>query len=565
MAAETTAAPAVALTPGTLAATERPVETYGDIVWKQFRRNLSAYASLWALVPLVGCAIFAPLLGSDLPLVFRDGDQTLYPWFRALFLTEEPVDFLFNMALIAFFPCAVFTLLMDRFGTPSAVRARTRIARALAVYLLATVALCAIFGPSPSASVSGAGAGHRLAQLGHWSQTNLAPWIVVLILQLPLWRRAGIPPGRCFLVAIAQLFLLPWLRPTASPILDLPAFAKAMAVWAAIPWLTAVVLEYLGRRHKTFALSGAGLTALVQFPLIFAALAAATAGPQLRPVNRYAQRSFSEEQLQSPQTKRGWYVLIPYGATQNDLSINFKKPGFRKESNLNHATAGHTHLLGTDNNGSDVLVRMMYGTRLAITMGFVAVGIYLTIGILVGSVAGYFGGWVDILVNRVIEVVLVFPSFFLILTLVALLGPSIWIIMFVIGITGWPTIARLIRGEVLKQRNADYVTAAQAYGFSHLRIIFRHILPNALSPALVAAPFGVANAILTEGMLSLLGFGVRPPAPSWGSLLKLAMGNYSYWWLVLFPGLAIFLTVTIFNLIGSGLRDAMDPRLRSTH
>jgi len=146
---------------------------------------------------------------------------------------------------------------------------------------------------------------------------------------------------------------------------------------------------------------------------------------------------------------------------------------------------------------------------------------------------------------------------------VALIGPSIYIIMLVIGITGWPTTARLIRGEVLKQRGNDYVAAARSLGASHLRVIFRHVLPNALSPAMVAAPFGVAGAIITEAGLSLLGFGVQPPAPSWGTLLKQGSENYTYWWLVVVPALAMFFTVTIFNLVGSGLRDAMDPRLRA--
>ncbi len=157
---------------------------------------------------------------------------------------------------------------------------------------------------------------------------------------------------------------------------------------------------------------------------------------------------------------------------------------------------------------------------------------------------------------------MLFPSFFLILTLVAMIGPSIYIIMVVIGLTGWPSIARLIRGEVLKQRVIDYVAAARALGASHRRIIFRHILPNALCPALVAVPFGMADAIVTEAGLSLLGFGVRPPAPSWGNLLNSPTSNYTYWWLVVAPSLAIFLTMTLFNLVGSGLRDAMDPRLR---
>jgi peptide/nickel transport system permease protein len=166
------------------------------------------------------------------------------------------------------------------------------------------------------------------------------------------------------------------------------------------------------------------------------------------------------------------------------------------------------------------------------------------------------------LISRVIEVVLLFPTLFLILTLVALIGPSIYIIMVVIGITGWPSVARLVRGEVLKQRAIEYTLAAQALGSSNLRILFRHILPNALSPVLVAAPFGIASAIITEATLSLLGFGARPPAPTWGRLLQQGHANYQNWWLIVAPSAAIFITVTLFNLVGAGLRDAMDPKLR---
>jgi peptide/nickel transport system permease protein len=205
---------------------------------------------------------------------------------------------------------------------------------------------------------------------------------------------------------------------------------------------------------------------------------------------------------------------------------------------------------------------MIYGTRISMSVGVVAVSIYITIGVVLGALAGYFGGMVDMVISRIIEVVLLFPAFFLILTIVGMVGKSIFIIMFVIGITGWPTIARLIRGEVLKQRSLDYTLAAQALGASHRRILFRHILKNSMSPALVSVPFGIANAIITEAGLSVLGFGVEPPAPSWGGLLNIATTNYHNWWLVVFPSIAIFITVTTFNLVGSGLRDAMDPRLR---
>jgi peptide/nickel transport system permease protein len=201
---------------------------------------------------------------------------------------------------------------------------------------------------------------------------------------------------------------------------------------------------------------------------------------------------------------------------------------------------------------------MIYGTRVSLTIGFLAVGLYLTIGVFVGAIAGYFGGWVDMVVSRVIEIMLLFPSFFLILTLVAMFGPSVLIIMFVIGITGWPTVARLIRGEVLKQRGLDYVQAARAIGVSHLRVLFRHILPNALSPALVAAPFGIANAIITEAGRAR--DSCSTSAPTWErccdpAITTIVADRY--------PVLMIFFTVTVFNQVGSGLPRRHGPRLRA--
>ena len=412
-------------------------EAYMDIVWRQFKKNRFATAALWVLAPMFLVAIFAPVIASRQPLVFHDGEETLYPWFRALFNPDEVVDFAFNMSLVGFFPAAAVALVCNWF-----------------------------------------------------------------------WKRRDVP----------------------------------------------------GRRRL--------LRAAVLYSAIIVLLIAVFSFEQCRPDNKYRARTFTEEQFNAASAgdgaaKHGRYVLIPFGPTEQDLGAIYQPPMFRKDrKDWEDANDGFPHLLGTDDSGGDVLVRMIYGSRISLTVGFVAVGIYMVIGVIVGAVAGYFGGIVDIIISRIIEIVMLFPSFFLILTLVALIGPSIYIIMVVIGITGWPSIARLIRGEVLRQRAIDYVAAARALGSSHTRIIFRHILPNAISPALVAAPFGIAGAIITEAGLSLLGFGVRPPAPSWGSLLQLGGGNYSYWWLVIVPSLAMFVTVTIFNLVGSGLRDAMDPRLR---
>jgi peptide/nickel transport system permease protein len=222
-------------------------------------------------------------------------------------------------------------------------------------------------------------------------------------------------------------------------------------------------------------------------------------------------------------------------------------------------------LLGADNSGRDVLARLVHGARVSLAVGFVAVGIAVMIGLLVGSSAGYFGGWADIVLSRGIEVMICFPAFFLILTIIAILEKrSILNIMLVIGLTGWTGTARLIRGEVLKQRKLDYAQSARALGAGAIRIIVRHILPNAIGPVLVSVSFGIAGAILVEASLSFIGFGVQPPTPTWGELLQQGRDTPLYsWWLVVFPGLMVFLGVFAYNLVGEALRDALDPRLRS--
>ncbi|HEX3597720.1 MAG TPA: ABC transporter permease [Polyangiaceae bacterium] len=220
------------------------------------------------------------------------------------------------------------------------------------------------------------------------------------------------------------------------------------------------------------------------------------------------------------------------------------------------------HWLGTDTEGRDVLARMLYGTRISLTIGVIAVAIYVVIGVVLGALAGYFGGWVDGVISRFIEVMICFPSFFLILTLAAVIEQrSIFHVMVIIGVTSWTGVARLIRAEFLKHKELEYTQAALALGIPKRRIIFRHILPNAIAPVLVSATFGVASAILIESSLSFLGVG-DPSVASWGETLNTGRLEGKPW-LIFAPGLAIFLVVTVFNLVGEGLRDALDPKLRS--
>ncbi len=188
------------------------------------------------------------------------------------------------------------------------------------------------------------------------------------------------------------------------------------------------------------------------------------------------------------------------------------------------------HPLGTDDLGRDVLARMIYGARVSLKVGFVAVGIYTVIGLLVGLFAGYYGGWIDAVLMRIVDIMLCFPTFFLILAVITFLSPSIYTIMIVIGVTGWMGVSRLVRAEVLSLKERDFVAAARAQGAGDARIIFRHILPNALAPVLVAATLGVAGAILVESSLSFLGIGVQPPTPSWGNILTSGKNNIEFAW-----------------------------------
>jgi len=223
---------------------------------------------------------------------------------------------------------------------------------------------------------------------------------------------------------------------------------------------------------------------------------------------------------------------------------------------------GVHHLLGTDDLGRDVLSRMIFGARISLAVGFVAVGISTLIGMLLGALAGYYGGWPDRIIMRFIDIMLSIPTFFLILAVIAFIGPSIWNIMAIIGLTSWMGVARLVRAEFLSLKEREFVLAAKAVGAGDLRIIFNHIMINSMAPVLVSAVLGIAGAVLVESALSFLGIGVQPPTPSWGNILSLGKDYIELaWWLSLFPGLAILITVLGYNLLGEGIRDSIDPRL----
>ncbi len=242
--------------------------------------------------------------------------------------------------------------------------------------------------------------------------------------------------------------------------------------------------------------------------------------------------------------------LAPYPPSDIDTTSILEGPSWK-------------HPMGTDILGRDVLSRIIFGSGVSLSVGFVAVGISTLIGVILGAISGYYSGLADRVIMRFVDVMLCFPSFFLILAVIAFVGPSIWNIMVVIGVTSWMGVTRLVRAEFLSIRERDFVKAAIAQGASDARIIFLHILPNAMAPILVAATLGVASAVLVESGLSFLGIGVQPPDPSWGNMLTEGKDNIEIaWWLSLFPGLAILITVMGYNMLGEGIRDSFDPRLK---
>lgn len=258
----------------------------------------------------------------------------------------------------------------------------------------------------------------------------------------------------------------------------------------------------------------------------------------------------STTELPKPLSKNDFYInpLIPYSPTEYNLDDTLLPPSAK-------------HWLGTDEQGRDVASRILYGSRVSLSVGIIAVGLSVLVGVFIGALAGFYGGKIDLLISRFIEIVICFPTFFLILAVIASVGPGLTNIMIVIGLTGWTDIARLVRGEFLKLREQEFATAVVTLGAKPWRVILKHLLPNALLPVVISATFGIAGAILSESGLSYLGFGVQPPTPSWGDILSQSRDFMDIaWWLTLFPGIAIFLTVTGFNLVGERLRDQLDPK-----
>lgn len=485
-----------------------PAKTNWDIVRAQFRKHRTAVWAFRCLIGLSFLAVFAPVVATSSPFVLKTVEGGLeFPWFRDLLnqnVFPSGVDLFFNLLLI-FTPFVAMGWLLFRRHTRSV----------LAVFVI------------------------------------LFTWCFVSITASDDARESQV--GN---IALAPQHLL-YIQEEKRDYLELRQYE-----------LDQVLAAQRAPRYEKRADSARLLRDDFATQLEAPNLDAAQRG------NLEAKLMAAESKLKQAQRKKDSWDARKETALQQSLLPENKifalmpPIGFHHDDNDEERVVeaptfagwGNSHILGTDSNGRDVFSRILFGTRVSLTIGVIAVAIYATIGTILGSLMGFFGGWIDMALMRLVEIMICFPTFAFVLIVVAILGKSIFFVMLAIGLVGWTGVARLIRGQFLAERGQEYVLAAQALGIPRWRIVFRHVLPNAIHPLFVAATFGVASAILVESGLAFLGLG-DPKVPSWGQLL-LEGRTTAKNWLILSPGVAIFFTVTILNLVGEGLRDALDPKLR---
>lgn len=560
-------------------------EGYWQLVWRQFRGRRLASASLAIIVLLFLLAAWAPVLANGKPFYWREipfGENqavTTYPLLQYLVAPTQDfsVDYLFNYFCILTIALPLvclpaYLLSRGRELAPKVVRSRITYA------VLGALALAALPFLDPGIDVREASRERRESD----------PAMAARLKEIEAAHAAGELVGQAYddakreAAAVTEIRVLRGWRLDERPYLgDFADLREENAeVEAFFPLIAAdpvvntsetlhppgVYGRLGGRRYRRIdveAIDGPLPPGVTRICLL--ATVNEIDGGDVRILERETRVHIEEGETRA-QLKdlragdRAWFmgrrVVDADGGEQR-----FVAEAVRPEA---RPPAWSRHLLGTDRDGRDVLARMLHGSRISLSVGMVSVGIYVLLGILIGGLAGYFRGVVDLGISRLIELVICFPTFFLILVILATIEKrSIFHVMLIIGLTSWTGVARLIRGEFLKLADQDFVHSARALGCGSLRIMFRHILPNAMGPVLVAAAFGVASAVLTESGLSYLGFGAPPPTPTWGEMIKQGKDNIEVaWWLLVYPGAMIFLTVTAYNLAGDGLRDAMDPRMK---
>lgn len=521
----------------------KPRQSQWALVAREFFKRPLAVIALFAILGLVTVSVFAPFLANDRPIYYFGINRFEYRE------TARTVRGLIgqlangNQAMSAAKAAEILGSIDLQFDLisrelPHAVRPTLKAMQEK----VDSAANDSLHGPARLQAMQGDvrrlfdSLESQLVARGHWPVVQSLLWsdlifiaATLLVLTFPGWRSWALPRR-------AEA------RPRATIVLLLAIPLACGALWW---WF--VPLRFDRTDYKTGILvadDSEGNAAVVFQSVMWPPIA-------------YA---LDEYDLAGKAAPPAWYPTKPEGDSLKEGA------GEQKAKLQKVASRWNTpHWIGTDAQGRDVLCRMIWGGRVSLSVGIVAVAIYVSIGIVVGAIAGYFRGVCDLVLSRIIEVVICFPSFFLILTIVAMVGPGLFNIMVVIGLTGWTGIARLVRGEFLRLVDQEFVLAGRALGYSPLRLIFRHVLPNAMAPVLVSATFGIAGAILTESALSFLGLGISKPTPSWGSLLADGRESLDHApWLIHFPGLAIFVTITAYNLIGEALRDAADPRLRGS-
>lgn len=556
------------------------IKGYWSLVWLQFRRNRVAFYSAWVVVALMWLAAWGPLLANGMPIRWTVLDLktgapvTTYPLFRWLTAPTDglSVDYLFNYVffLSLAFP-AVFLiarLLRHRNeeappDTLQAARRRSwrRLLLSAGAFLLAGLPF---LDPGRVVLTDGTKGNWELFRRFRLDESDYA------MAHFDLNQAKG--EGSTFTLipfgpnATSSEIRHPPGRYIRRQGLNWRIMTRDVVRQPHLPNIEDVCFDatFEACTGEEVRFNGTGGSARI--PIVNAH--ATSGGQRYKDVPARVVCTDARVRAKLQTLSPGSSVWV-YGQHLPEMNANGELTEVKvvlmdvaQQDELQHR---FWHWMGTDKDGRDVLSRMIHGARISMSVGFISVGIATLLGILIGGLAGYYRGWVDIAISRFMELVICFPTFFLIITIIAFVKDrSIFHVMLIMGLTGWTGVARLVRGEFLKLVQQDFVSSARALGCSRSRIMFRHILPNAMGPVLVSVAFGVAGAVLTESGLAFLGFGAPTPTPTWGELIK---QGHAYvfegaWWLFAFPGFLIFLTVTVYNLAGDGLRDAMDPRLR---
>ncbi len=540
---------------------EEEGRSYAQMVWEKYVGQWENTTSLGVMISFVLLALFTPVFSSNLPFYWRRGGETSYPWFRRL-VTAETIDFFYNMSMIAVLGVAVFGglywLFLHRNKAWKWVAYGVVGLFSIVLLVVNPYTLLLVFGVVASLGF------WTMLDNGEWSRSKLIYWasgtlvLYLGVLMVSFSTVIDIPYGKRYSVYKQQYEgYTVHLKDGETLEGDVIEREDVLAVRLIKSDKTREVpRENVAKVEK----NSEKITALFP-PLKYGHREEDTPSRLLSPGSYPAPPDALKEKILKKQPE-----LRDRARKNDDVSLKelvMKTETFREYARSRPMTMT-PYYLGTDTNGRDILARALYGSRVSLAVGFVATSISLFIGVILGAIAGYFGGMIDIVISRILEVFMMIPRIMLIVALVSFVEQRdllIFYIMLILGLTRWVGICRLIRGTSLQKREEDYAMAARALGGGNFRIIFRHVLPNAIHPLFVNAPFAIAGGIILEGGLALIGFGAQN-YPSWGTILNEALPRLTtHPYLLYVPVVAIFLAVTAFNLIGAGIRDAIDPKM----